>query len=106
MQDKLRDAKVRLLQIAIYEAMHFIKVDTQESSRAQRKAEILENLKRLYPGVHGRLIDLCEPVHKRYSIALTKVLGRNMDAIVVDHEKIGKDCIQYIKEQVIKYMYM
>lgn len=82
-QDKLRDAKV----------------DTQESSRAQRKAEILENLKRLYPGVHGRLIDLCEPVHKRYSIALTKVLGRNMDAIVVDHEKIGKDCIQYIKEQ-------
>ena len=26
-------------------------MDTQESSRAQKKAEILENLKRLYPGV-------------------------------------------------------
>ena len=35
-----------------------------------------------------------------YSVAITKVLGRNMDAIVVDKEKTGKDCIQYIKEQV------
>ena len=36
----------------------------------------------------------------RYAVAITKVLGRNMDAIVVDTEKTGKDCIQYIKEQV------
>jgi len=36
----------------------------------------------------------------RYSLALTKVMGRNMDAIVVDSEKTAKDCIQYIKEQV------
>ena len=40
-------------------------VDSQESSRTQRKAEILENLKRLYPGVQGRLSDLCDPVHRR-----------------------------------------
>ena len=37
-----------------------------------------------------------------YLVAITKVLGRNMDAIVVDQEKTGKDCIQYIKEQVNK----
>ena len=36
----------------------------------------------------------------RYSLALTKVMGKNMDAIVVDTEKTAKDCIQYIKEQV------
>jgi len=34
-------------------------------------------------------------------LALTKVMGRNMDAIVVDNEKTAKDCIQYIKEQVM-----
>ena len=33
-------------------------------------------------------------------MAITKVLGRNIDAVVVDTEKTGKDCIQYIKEQV------
>ena len=29
-------------------------VDSQESSRQQKKAEVLENLKRLYPGVVRR----------------------------------------------------
>lgn len=76
------------------------KVDSHENSRTQRKLELLENLKRLYPGVHGRLMDLCEPVQRRYHVAITKVMGRNMDAIVVDHEKTGRDCIQYIKEMV------
>jgi len=38
----------------------------------------------------------------RYTLAITKVLGRNMDAIVVDTEKTGKDCIQYLREQVCK----
>ena len=37
---------------------------------------------------------------QRYALALTKVMGRNMDSIVVDNEKTAKDCIQYIKEQV------
>ena len=41
------------------------------------------------------------PPPTSYSVAITKVLGRNMDAIVVDQEKTGKDCIQYIKEQVV-----
>jgi len=50
---------------------------------------------------HGRLIDLCEPSHKRYQIAITKVLGKYMDAIVCDTEKTAKDCIQYMKEQRI-----
>lgn len=29
----------------------YMQVDSQESSRKQKKAEILENLQRLYPGV-------------------------------------------------------
>ncbi|KAK3102279.1 hypothetical protein FSP39_010179 [Pinctada imbricata] len=78
------------------------KVDKHESARAIKKKELLENLKRLYPGVYGRLIDLCEPSHKKYQIAITKVLGKYMDAIVCDSEKTAKDCIQYIKEQRIE----
>jgi len=77
------------------------KVDRQESSRATRKAELIETLKRLYPGVHGRLLDMCEPSHKKYQIAITKVLGKHMDSIVCDSEKTAKDCIQYMKEQRI-----
>ena len=51
---------------------------------------------------HGRLIDQCEPSHKRYQVAITKVLGKYMDAIVCDSEKTAKDCIQYMKEQRIE----
>ena len=51
------------------------------------------------PGVLGRLIHLCEPVHKRYNVAVTKVLGRNMEAIVVETEKVARECMRYMKEQ-------
>ena len=50
---------------------------------------------------YGRLIDLCEPSHKKYQVAVTKVLGKYMDAIACDSEKTAKDCIQYMKEQRI-----
>ncbi|PVD24300.1 hypothetical protein C0Q70_14771 [Pomacea canaliculata] len=92
------DAELTSIQEQLGEA----KVDKHESARAMKKAELLENLKRLFPGVHGRLIDLCEPSHKRYQVAITKVLGKYMDAIVCDSEKTAKDCIQYMKEQRIE----
>jgi structural maintenance of chromosome 1 len=41
------------------------KVDKNENQRFQRRQELLDSLKRLFPGVYGRLIDLCEPVHKK-----------------------------------------
>nr|KAG5701912.1 hypothetical protein BaRGS_014977 [Batillaria attramentaria] len=87
---------------SIQEQLGEAKVDKHESARAVKKAELLENLKRLFPGVHGRLIDLCEPSHKKYQVAITKVLGKYMDAIVCDSEKTAKDCIQYMKEQRIE----
>ncbi|MEQ2190890.1 Structural maintenance of chromosomes protein 1A [Xenoophorus captivus] len=83
----------------VMEQLGDARIDRQENSRQQRKAEIMESIKRLYPGSYGRLIDLCQPTQKKYQIAVTKVLGKNMDAIIVDSEKTGRDCIQYIKEQ-------
>ena len=47
---------------------------------------------------HGRLIDLCEPTHKRFQMAITKVLGRNMDSIVVERETTVQSCLRYMKE--------
>ncbi|KAH3819553.1 hypothetical protein DPMN_121292, partial [Dreissena polymorpha] len=86
---------------SINEQLGEAKVDKHESARAMKKAELLENLKRLFPGVHGRLIDLCEPSHKKYQIAITKCLGKYMDGIICDTQKTAKECIQYMKEQRI-----
>ena len=75
------------------------RIDKFESTRAQKKAEIIDQLKKKFPGVLGRLIDHCEPVHRKYQVAITKVMGKSMDAIVVDTEKTARDCIQFMKEQ-------
>lgn len=48
------------------------------------------------------MLDLCAPVHKKYHLAVTKVMGRDMDAIVCDSSRTAQDCIQYMKEQRIE----
>ncbi|XP_026963745.1 structural maintenance of chromosomes protein 1B isoform X3 [Sagmatias obliquidens] len=75
-------------------------IDNHEGKRQQKRAEVLEHLKRLHPdSVFGRLLDLCHPIHKKYQLAVTKLLGRYMFAIVVASEKVAKDCIRFLKEE-------
>ncbi|KAM4883294.1 structural maintenance of chromosomes protein 1B isoform 2-T2 [Thomomys bottae] len=75
-------------------------IDNHEGRRQQKRAEILDHLKRLYPdSVFGRLLDLCHPIHKKYQLAVTKLFGRYMVAIVVTSEKVAKDCIRFLKEE-------
>jgi len=45
-------------------------------------------------GVRGRVVDLCKPIQRKYEAAVSVVLGRNIDAIVVDEEKTAIDCIE------------
>ncbi|KAL1415069.1 hypothetical protein MTO96_029845 [Rhipicephalus appendiculatus] len=78
------------------------KVDKHEDSRRRKKAEIVDHFKQLYPGVYDRLVNMCQPIHKKYNVAITKVLGKNMEAIVVDSEKTGRACIKYLKEQMLE----
>ena len=76
-------------------------VEKTESRRQQRRKELIEKLQSLYPGVLGRLINLCEPSHKKYNVAVTKVLGRNMEAIVVETEKVKTTKIKKIIKREI-----
>ena len=40
------------------------------------------------------MIDLCKPTQRKYEVAVSVVLGRNIDAVVVDEEKTAIDCIE------------
>ncbi|KAI6660210.1 Structural maintenance of chromosomes protein 1A [Oopsacas minuta] len=97
-QANLRCKELNEVMERINDDLKDARVDRHESSRSQRKAENLDSMKRLFPGVYGRVIELTEPIHRKYAVALTKVLGKNMDAIIVDTENTGKECIQYLKE--------
>ncbi|BCS22352.1 cohesin subunit SMC1 [Aspergillus puulaauensis] len=71
----------------------------KQTEREFRAKELISTLKRIFPGVKGRVSDLCKPKQKKYADAVSTVLGRHFDAIVVDNEKTAKECIQHLRDQ-------
>ncbi|CAK4031596.1 structural maintenance of chromosomes 1 [Lecanosticta acicola] len=71
----------------------------RETRKETELRELVGQLKRIYPGVRGILGHLCKPKQKKYETAVSTVLGRHFDSIVVDSEKTARDCIQYLKDQ-------
>ncbi|KAK1495633.1 RecF/RecN/SMC N terminal domain-containing protein [Colletotrichum abscissum] len=71
----------------------------RQNDREARMKEMVNNLKRLYPGVKGRIGDLCKPKQKKFDEAVGIALGRDFDSVIVDTEKTGHECVQYLKDQ-------
>lgn len=71
----------------------------KQSEKDIRLRNTVSDIKRIFPGVKGRVSELCKPIEKRYGVAVSTVLGRNFDAIIVDNEKTAIDCIQYLRDQ-------
>ncbi|TYZ67259.1 hypothetical protein PybrP1_001466 [[Pythium] brassicae (nom. inval.)] len=92
-KEKLKDQLQR-----VNTKLRDLKDDKRQSQAESRKAETIEALRRLFPGVRGRLVDLCKPVQRKYNMAVTVATGKHMDAIVVADYKTGQDCIQYLRE--------
>ncbi|KAI0063838.1 cohesin complex subunit psm1 [Artomyces pyxidatus] len=90
LNEKLSDVHNKLMQAG---------VDQKESERDAKLKETLANLQRIFPGVRGRLVDLCKPTQRKYETAISVVFGRNIDAVVVDEEKTAIDCIDYMRNQ-------
>lgn len=71
----------------------------RENDRERRARETVSAMKRIFPGVRGRLHELCKPKVSKYQTAVGIVLGRHWDAVVVDTESTARECIAYLKEQ-------
>ena len=71
----------------------------KQNEKDVRLKSTVADMKRIFPGVRGRVSELCKPVEKRYQTAVSTVLGRNFDAVIVDNERTAIDCIQYLREQ-------
>jgi structural maintenance of chromosome 1 len=71
----------------------------RESDREMRAKETVAAMKRIYPGVRGRVHELCKPKQKKYETAIGIALGRHWDSIVVDTESTAKECISYLRDQ-------
>ncbi|KAK9820343.1 hypothetical protein WJX72_009251 [[Myrmecia] bisecta] len=80
------------------------KADRKENERERKAAEALDSMKRLFPGVYGRVTDLAKVAQRKYNLALAVVMGRDMDSVIVDSEKTAKECIQLLKDQHVSPM--
>jgi structural maintenance of chromosome 1 len=71
----------------------------RQNEKELRTKEMVTSLKRLFPGVRGRVGELCKPKQKKYDEAVITALGRDFDSVIVDTEKTGTECVQYLKDQ-------
>ncbi|GJJ15239.1 hypothetical protein Clacol_009515 [Clathrus columnatus] len=90
LNDKLQECHIKLLQAG---------VDQKESEKEAKRKEVFASLQRIFPGVRGRVIDLCQPTQRKYETAVSVILGRNIDALIVDNEKTAMDCIEFLRNQ-------
>ncbi|GAB4822702.1 hypothetical protein N2152v2_009748 [Parachlorella kessleri] len=74
------------------------KADRKEDERDQKKAAVVEQLRREIPGVFGRVSQLCHALDNRNSLALSVAMGKHFDSVVVDTGKTAASCIKYLKD--------
>ena len=46
--------------------------------------EALSTMQKVFPGMHGRLVDLCVPIHRKYAQAVAVTAGRHMEGEIID----------------------
>lgn len=71
----------------------------RENARDKKIRETSSTLKRIFPGVKGLLHDLVKPRQRRYTTALTALLGKDLNSIIVDSMATAQECIGYLREQ-------
>ena len=82
------------------------KDDRRQGKEEERITNAIAALKRHFPGVKGRLVDLCRPSQNRYNLAVTVAAGKDMDAVVCDTKQTAFDCIKYLRGESTAYPLM
>lgn len=83
----------------IHEQLRDAKMDRREEERNAKRAEMVTMLKQVFPGVHGRICDLCKPSNRKFNVAVTVAVGKDTDSIVVDTEQVALQCVEYLSHQ-------
>jgi structural maintenance of chromosome 1 len=85
--------------VEVGNALRSAKDDRRQNEKDIKQAECLADLQKTFPGVRGRLVDLCKPTQRKYDLATSVAVGKHMDAIVVNTEATGFECIQHMRDQ-------
>ncbi|CBX94890.1 similar to structural maintenance of chromosomes protein 1A [Plenodomus lingam JN3] len=99
------EEKNQLLQAAL-QALNIMEGSRRESKKQQEARRTVERLKTRLGSekVHGRYKDLITPIQQKYRKAIGRVLGAQMETVIVDTEATAKACIDYLKQERIGIM--
>ena len=76
------------------------RADTKQSQREEAIRSLVSELKKAYPSsVYGIVTDLADPTYNKYKLAMSVVMGRDIDSVVVDTPETAMKCIQLVKER-------
>ncbi len=97
--------KNQMLQEAVKQ-LSILEGSRRESRKQLEARKTIDRLRtRLGPEkVHGRYRDLITPKQQKYRKAMGRVLGPQMETVIVDTEATAKECIQYLKQERIGIM--
>lgn len=76
--------------------------DKQSERHQKSKQEVLNTLKQHFKGVHDRISNIIQPANDKYYVAIAKVLGGFMDAIVVDSTRTARYCVGHLEAHKMK----
>jgi structural maintenance of chromosome 1 len=66
--------------------------------KEKMKQDIVKNLKIVFgDNIVGRMSDLFQPVHECYKLAITKVMGKNLHALVLKNKETALEVINHLK---------
>ena len=66
------------------------KGDERYAKSEESKRRALEYLVQTFPGVRGRVVDLCKVKQRAHELAITVVMEGSMDSIVVEREDTAR----------------
>lgn len=86
----------------LMEEIQQITATEQQIERERRLKQVCQDLAQVIPGVSGRVVNLCQPVQKKYRVAVNVALGNYMDAVVTDSIQHARQCVQHLKERMME----
>merc|ERR1719353_1337272 len=102
-QDKELELKTKEKE-QIHKEIQHIAITEKQIEREKQLQQISDDLQRVIPGVHGRVVKLCRACRPDLSRAVHVALNGYLDAIVVDSADVGRQCVQYLKDRRLQPM--
>lgn len=76
------------------------KAESKQSQREEMQRVLVAHLRKTFAsGVYGTVSDLADPTADKYKLAMSVVMGKDFDSVVVDTPETAMQCIQIVKEK-------